>query len=175
MAITILLVATAVGALMPSKPLAPTPPPAADGNIVETRIVDEPVAEPTTAQEPALYGSEVSLPRQPDGHFWADVEVNGRMIRFLVDTGASGVAINQHDAGTAGLTFSPSDFTVVGQGASGEVLGQPVMLDRIKLGARSVEQLPAIVLADSEHSLLGQNFLRQFDSVTIKNDKMVLR
>jgi aspartyl protease family protein len=176
-AIFILLVATAIGVLMPSSltirsaPNAPSPE-------LEPRgysLAEEKVSAVAQTPEQASFSSELTLPRQPDGHFYADVDVNGRTIHFLVDTGASGVGMNQEDARSAGLAFAPSEFTVVGQGASGEVLGQPVVIDRMKLGGKSVEQVGGVVLADSEHSLLGQSFLRQFESVTIKDDRMVLR
>lgn len=171
----ILIVATVIGALMPSRPgIAPAPDQNAPTMVGSSAFNSE--TQPTVqAPEHASYGSEVSLPRQSDGHFYADVEVNGRTVHFLVDTGASGVGMNQQDARTAGVAFAPSQFTIVGQGASGEVLGQPVRIDRIKLGGRSVEQLAGVVLADSEHSLLGQSFLREFESVTIRDDRMVLR
>ena len=117
----------------------------------------------------------VTLERNSDGHFYADARVNGAPIRFLVDTGATGVALARDDAQRAGIPYSSSESEVIGQGASGEVRGMPVSLERISLGHKEAVELPAVILEGSEQSLLGQNFLRRFGSVSIEDDRMVLR
>ena len=117
----------------------------------------------------------VELKREPDGHFYADVEINNMPIRILVDTGASGIALTRDDARRAGLPVSVGMFDVVGEGASGDVKGEYAMLDTVRLGKETARQVPAIVLDGGNQSLLGQSFLRQFDSVEIKGDRMILR
>ena len=67
-------------------------------------------------------GREVVIERKSDGHFYADAMVNGQLVRFLVDTGATGVALTAKDARHVGIFFSPGEFTVVGKGASGAAL-----------------------------------------------------
>jgi predicted aspartyl protease len=64
---------------------------------------------------------------------------------------------------------------VVGEGADGEVHGEIVHLDRVSLGSKSAEGLPAVVLNAGGQSLLGQRFLSKFDSVEIHGDTMVLK
>jgi clan AA aspartic protease (TIGR02281 family) len=64
---------------------------------------------------------------------------------------------------------------VIGHGADGAIKGENVMLDRVSLGDKTVERLPAIVLNSGNQSLLGQSFLSKFASVTMRGDKMVLR
>jgi predicted aspartyl protease len=49
------------------------------------------------------------------------------------------------------------------------------MLDRVTLGDKTVEGIPAIVLNSGGQSLLGQSFLSKFASVHIEDDKMILR
>ena len=129
-------------------------------------------------QEPATTisdGSSTSLERSGDGHFYADVEINGTSIRMLVDTGASGIALSREDARRAGIATSISMPNVVGEGASGEVRGEAVTIDRMSLGGAKAERVGAVVLDSGGMSLLGQDFLRQFASVEIKDDRMVLR
>jgi clan AA aspartic protease (TIGR02281 family) len=75
----------------------------------------------------------------------------------------------------AGLATSIGMPGVVGRGADGDVHGEIVMLDRVELGGKSAEQMPAAVLNAGEQSLLGQSFLSKFDSVEIRGDTMVLR
>ena len=134
------------------------------------------VAAPSPAAELQLTASDaVTLHRQPDGHFYADVEINGTAIRMLVDTGASGIALTRDDARRAGIGISIGMPNVVGQGAGGEVKGEHVTLDRVSLGGESGSGVPAVVLDGGGQSLLGQSFLGKFASVEIKGDRMLLR
>ena len=130
----------------------------------------------SSASEPSSGSSDaVELRREPDGHFYADVEINGTPIRALVDTGASGIALSREDARRAGIGISIGMYEVVGVGASGEVRGERVTLDRVTLGGETAEDMQAIVLDSGDLTLLGQSFLSHFDSVEIQGDKMVLR
>lgn len=127
------------------------------------------------ARSASLDSGAVEIPRSSDGHFYADVEINGEPVRMLVDTGATAIALSQDDARRAGIATSIGMNDVVGRGADGEVRGEVVSLDRVSLGDTSVEGLGAIILRNGEQSLLGQNFLSQFSSVEIQGDTMVLR
>jgi aspartyl protease family protein len=117
----------------------------------------------------------VRLERESNGHFYADVQINGAVINALVDTGASAIALSREDARKAGLATSIGMPNVIGQGADGEVYGEVVTLDSVTLGGTTVEGLRAMVLNSGEQTLLGQDFLAKFDSVEIRGDTMVLR
>lgn len=173
-ALLMLVVGVTVGALMP----APEP---VDGNEVGPRPPQMVAAEasstsaaPSVAATPTL-GGTVALARNDDGHFYTDAQVNGTSINFVVDTGASVVSLTRADAERAGITVDPAQFQVVAQGASGPVMGASVVLNEVSLNGHRVSGLPALVLADSPVSLLGQNYLKQFASVAIENDQMMLR
>lgn len=118
---------------------------------------------------------DVRLERRPDGHFYARVRVNYTTVDFMVDTGASGIALSTADARRANVDFDRSDFEIVGEGASGAVKGQRVLLDSVKLGPERATQVPAVVLDGGDQSLLGQSFLDRFGSVEIRGDTMTLR
>jgi len=120
-------------------------------------------------------GSQVEIQSDPNGHFYADVEINGAPVHMLVDTGASGIALSRDDARSAGVATSIGMNDVVGQGADGSVHGEYVTLDRVRLGETEAHGLEAIVLNSGEQSLLGQEFLSKFDSVEIHGDTMVLK
>ena len=122
----------------------------------------------------SLDSQAVELERNSDGHFYADVKVNGATLHMLVDTGATSIALSRDDARSAGLAVSIGMPEVVGQGADGDVRGEYATLDRVTLGEKTVEGLPAVVLNSGQQSLLGQSFLSKFDSVQIQGDKMVL-
>ena len=117
----------------------------------------------------------IQLDRGPDGHFYADVDINGATVTMLVDTGASGIALSREDARKAGIATSIGMNDVVGRGADGSVHGEFITIDRISLGEKRAEQMPALVLNNGEQSLLGQSFLQKFASVEIRGDTMTLR
>jgi aspartyl protease family protein len=169
LAIMIIFAATLVGALMPSSMPAP-----GDDRREVIRVSELEQNEPKSQGDEAGSGS-VTLERSFDGHFYADARVNGATIHFLIDTGATGIALSAADAQRAGLPFDSSQAEVIGTGASGQVLGHWVKLNRVELGLKSVNDAPAVVLEGGDRSLLGQTFLAQFGSVEIHNDTMVLR
>ena len=119
--------------------------------------------------------SAIELTRDENGYFFADVQINGAPVHMLVDTGATVIALSRNDAQMAGIATPIGMNDVVGEGADGEVKGVQIRLDRVVLGDKSVENLPAIVLNRGGQSLLGQSFLSQFASVKIEGDKMILR
>ena len=128
-----------------------------------------------SSTDDAMPSDAIVLDREDNGHFYADVQINGAPIRVLVDTGASGIALSRSDAQRAGLAVSAGMFEVIGEGANGDVHGEFVRLDRVSLGSKTVEGIAAVVLDEGNHSLLGQNFLSKFDTVEIRGDKMYLR
>lgn len=144
----------------------------------ETTTDDQPqTASGATRSAPQFSSQDgsVELQRSADGHFYADVRINGVEVHMLVDTGATGIALSRDDARMAGIATSIDMNDVVGKGADGAVRGEYVKLDRVELGPLSAEGLDAIVLNSGEQSLLGQSFLSKFSSVQIVHDEMVLR
>jgi len=169
LAILIIAAATVLGALMPS---ATSSAPDSGGNIIRVDSLEQASAPEQTTDSGS---GSVNLQRSYDGHFYADAQVNGATVHFLIDTGATGIALSTDDAKRAGLALDPNQAEVIGSGASGEVRGHWVKLDRVSLGLKSVSDTPAVVLAGGDRSLLGQSFLTQFGSVEIHDDTMVLR
>ena len=135
------------------------------------------VAQLKTNSSPEFSSGDgsLALDRAADGHFYAEVRINGNPVHMLVDTGASGIALSRDDARTAGLATSIGMNDVVGEGADGVVRGEYVKLDRVELGPLSASGLDAVVLNSGQQSLLGQSFLSKFASVQIEGDRMVLR
>ncbi len=120
--------------------------------------------------------ADVTLNRAADGHFYADAMVNGTAIHFLVDTGATTIALTREDAQRAGLQFSNDEFTASAQTANGPAALKPVTLNRVALGPLEANQVDAAIVDKGLNiSLLGQNWLRQVGTVTIQGDRMVLR
>jgi aspartyl protease family protein len=124
---------------------------------------------------PRAPAAEVRIEREGNGHFFVHGEVNGQLAHFVVDTGASMVALTMADAERLGVKFNPAEFEVVGTGASGAVRGQNVMLDRVVVEGREVRDVRGAVLEGLEISLLGQSFLSQIGSIEMSGDTMILR
>ena len=134
-------------------------------------------AAPTTASKTVGNGyAETTLERSSDGHFYAEMRVNGTPITFMVDTGASVIALSREDAARLGISTLESDFTGVAQTASGTVGLKPVTLDRVSLGPLEASQVDAAVVQQGlDTSLLGQSWLRQVGTVRIEGDRMIFR
>lgn len=131
---------------------------------------------PTVAVRKARPAPDIVLDRKADGHFYATVEVNGRPIRFLVDTGATAIALTADDAHALGFGWTPSELAIVGRGASGEVKGKIVELHHLKLGDKEARNMRAAIIPEGlPVSLLGHSFLRQIGSLQIADDRMILR
>lgn len=155
-----------------------------DGGVTNEQATRAQMVRPLAAPSPttsrkdsyaAWVAGTTELPRAPDGHFYAEATVNTAPIRFLVDTGASVVALTGADARAAGLSWSDADVRPIAQGASGPVEGVPVMLERLTLDRHEADNVRAVIVPDGlPVSLLGQSFLQQIDPVRIERERMVL-
>ena len=94
---------------------------------------------------------------------------------FIVDTGASNVALTVDDARRIGLKFDPGEFQYVGEGASGPVRGKLVKLDRVSIDGKTVDDVSGVILEGSNLSLLGQSYLARMGEVQMVGDTMVLK
>ncbi len=169
-ALGILIVASVIGALMPSSPV---PVDRRDKSVVI--VSPQSTSSPTAAASAMDDGSGViRLAREADGHFYIDTKVNGAPVRFLVDTGASMIALTVRDAQNAAIPVEPHNFQVIARGASGDVMGAPVQLGQFTLGGHTVTSVDAVVIDGGQQSLLGQDFLARFNSVEIHGDEMLL-
>ena len=118
---------------------------------------------------------EAVLRREDDGHFYANVLVDGRDYRFLVDTGASIVALTGDDARGMGLDWDESRLRPVGRGASGDVHGVPTFIERLEVGGMEARNVEAVIIPEGlDVSLLGQSVLGKFPNVGINGDEMTL-
>ena len=103
----------------------------------------------------------VTLNSDRRGHFQTNVMVDGRSIEFLVDTGASSVALRESDAARLGIHPSARDYNVRMQTANGIGRAARVRLDRVELSGITVRDVDAVVVPDSAlgTNLLGMSFL----------------
>lgn len=117
----------------------------------------------------------IELRRQSDGHFHADLRVNGQPLSFMVDTGASQIVLSQRDARAAGIDLDRLDFRNRAETANGWVATAPVRLREVKFGGLVTRGVPASVSAGTlDTSLLGMDYLRRFARIEIEGDTMRL-
>ncbi|QTD44023.1 retropepsin-like aspartic protease family protein [Ottowia testudinis] len=116
---------------------------------------------------------ELVIPRGRDGHFYVDGEINHVPVTFLVDTGASSVAVSTRVARAARLPDG-RPVTVSTAGGTREarlVHGVPIKAG--PLARNDVSVTTGLDMGDGNSALLGQSFLRHFD-VRIEGNRMVL-
>jgi aspartyl protease family protein len=121
----------------------------------------------------ASASAEIVLQRSRDGHYYADGEINGRAVKFLLDTGATQIALSPKLANTLGLSLGRP---VTLQTAAGRATGYPARLARVRLGAIEMQDLGAVVSEGMSEDavLLGMNFLKRLEIVQ-RGDQLTLR
>ncbi|MFQ5562056.1 MAG: TIGR02281 family clan AA aspartic protease [Parvularculaceae bacterium] len=120
---------------------------------------------------------EVRIAAAHDHQFYVVAGVNRRSAEFLVDTGASFVALRDTDARAAGVFTIPADYTVPIRTANGETKAALVTLDEVEIDGIVVRGVKAFVLPDEQLSvnLLGMSFLSRLESVEARAGELVLR
>ena len=118
---------------------------------------------------------EVVLRRSKDGHFYADVSINGSDIRMLADTGASVISLSVADAESAGIDVDQLDFNMRLSTANGMAVAAQVKLDEVRIGSIVRQDVTAVVSRGLPQSLLGMNFFSSLSKFQIENDELLLR
>jgi aspartyl protease family protein len=147
-----------------------TPAPAA-----ATTAERKPTVAETVAQAQAGIRS-LSIPRDARGHFETEGRIDGQRIAFMVDTGASVVALNESSASRFGLRPAPSDYRATVTTANGTVKAAPTRLAMVDVGGLVVRDVDAMVLPDEalSENLLGLSFLSKLRRFEYANGRMVL-
>ena len=109
-----------------------------------------------------------------DGDFVLNLDVNGSPTKFLLDTGATTVALSLADALAAGMNQRELVFEARAETANGAVRAAPVRLHEIRLGGFVVRDLPAVVIEGLDVSLLGMGLLRRFQSFEMRSGKITM-
>jgi aspartyl protease family protein len=118
----------------------------------------------------------VSIPRDGRGHFQTDGRIEGQRIGFMVDTGASVIALNETSAARIGVRPSRADFNATVGTANGTVKAARTRLAMVDIGGLIVRDVDAMVLPDAalSENLLGLSFLSKLERFEYANGRMVL-
>lgn len=118
----------------------------------------------------------LNIPRDTRGHFATEGRIDGQRINFMVDTGASVVALNESSAARFGLRPTPGQYTSKVNTANGTVKAARTQIAMIDLGGLIVRDVDAMVLPDEalSENLLGLSFLSKLKRFEYANGQMVL-
>jgi aspartyl protease family protein len=122
-----------------------------------------------------VVGKEVRIPMTRDGHFWADVELNGTKRRMLVDSGATVTALSETTAAAAGVEADGTLVPLLMNTANGTIRADAGTLDRLEIGGIEARKLKIVIspgLGDTD--VLGMNFLSQLQSWRVENRTLIL-
>lgn len=132
------------------------------------RLGESPVALGTSGS-----GKRITLMADNRGHFVNTGFINGKPMKYMVDTGASVVAIGRPDAERMGIPFQQGQAVFMST-ANGMAQGWRVRLDSMRLGDVEVLGVDAVVMPEGmPFVLLGNSFLASFQ-MTRTNEQMVL-
>ena len=132
-----------------------------------------PVAAVALAPSPT---HDAAIAKAADGHYWAQGQVDGHAVRFLVDTGATAVALTQDDAKRLGFDPAHLDYSYSVITADGKARAAPIKLASIAVAGARVDDVQAYVIERGlETSLLGMTYLGRLSRFEATQNAMILR
>jgi aspartyl protease family protein len=109
-----------------------------------------------------------------DGHFWADVDLDGVTRRMLIDSGATTTAISEATALEAKLK-DDSPFPVVLNTANGQITARTATASRIVIGSIIARDVPVVVSpAFGNTDVVGMNVLSRLRAWRVEGRTLVL-
>ena len=142
------------------------------GKRLNMRVGDAPASVGEQAGSKSS-GSKIVLTAGDGGHFLAQGSINGKSVQFMVDTGATAVAMGAAEAKRMGIDYTAGKPVRMNT-ANGQALGYLLTLNSVRIGDVEEQNVEAIVSQQSmPYVLLGNSFLTRF-SMRRDNDQMVL-
>jgi aspartyl protease family protein len=129
-----------------------------------------------TSSYPVATGArELVVNQDQDGGFYVMGQVNGQLVRFLVDTGASDTVLSPADARRIGVDTAALQFDHAAETANGVGYGAPFTADSLAVGAIRFTGVPLLInQAPMRSSLLGMSFLKRLESFHVEGRKLYL-
>jgi len=148
--------------------LAPKPPE------LRAARAEAPIA--IAAAPEAAAGERAEIAKAADGHYWADAEVNGAPVRFLVDTGATAVALTPADAQRLGIRLDQLKYDYTVGTAAGQTRAASVKLASISVAGARIDNVDALVIEKGlDASLLGMTYLGRLSSFQATRQALFLQ
>lgn len=121
-------------------------------------------------------GRSVTVARDSRGHFQTEGRVDGRRLGFMVDTGASVIALTEREAERLGIRPSGAAYTASVSTANGVVRAAPVTLNSVDIGGLVVRDVRALVVPGRglSENLLGLSYLTRLKRFEYSNNRLLL-
>src|SRR6202007_3200162 len=121
-------------------------------------------------------GRTLNISRDARGHFATEGRIEGQRIGFMVDTGASVIALNESSAARFGLRPSPGDYNATVTTANGTIKAARARIAMMDVGGLIVRDVEAMVLPDEalSENLLGLSFLSKLKRFEYANGRLVM-
>jgi aspartyl protease family protein len=128
------------------------------------------------AAAPVSSGRTVSIDKDRNGHFQTEARVDGSYLSFMVDTGATVIALKERDAARVGIHPAPVDYTANVSTANGPAKAARAHLSSIEVGGVRVRDVDALIMPDGmlDQNLLGMAFLSRLKRFEYADGKLVM-
>ncbi len=141
------------------------------GKRATLRVGDAPVS--TGGSTTISRGTRIVLTAGSGGHFVTAGQINGKAVQFMVDTGATSIAMGMQDAERAGINYKTGQVIGIST-ANGNTQGYRIKLNSVRIGDVEVFDVDAVVTPQAmPFMLLGNSFLTRFQ-MTRESDQMTL-
>lgn len=124
--------------------------------------------------EPVVEGHEVRIPMAIDGHFWVEGSLNGRRIKFLVDSGATMTTIGRETAEAAGVSVSANRGQLVRTG-NGMLRVATGRADTLAVGPIERSNVGLHIADHEDLNVLGMNYLTTLERWGVEGRWLILQ
>lgn len=121
-----------------------------------------------------IVGDEVRIRMAPDGHFWANVSLNGTERRMLIDSGATMTTLSEETAAAAGVAAGTGMLPVVLRTANGMVQARTGTVETLAIGPIRARDLRIVVAPSLGTDIIGMNFLTDLASWRVEGRTLIL-
>jgi aspartyl protease family protein len=122
-----------------------------------------------------VVGEEVRIRMAPDGHFWANVTMNGVRQRMLIDSGATVTTLSESTAAAVSVSRNPDVVPVVLRTANGMIRARTGTIEQLRVGNIRAKDLKVLISpAMGNLDVLGMNFLSELASWRVEGRTLVM-
>ena len=151
--------------------------PMADAGGAPRRLVAaSAVSEPAYPRSEQASSNRETIEPDRGGQYEAEVEIDGRRLPVMIDTGATFLTLSYEDAERLGIRLMPSDYMYKASTANGVSMVGKVQLSRVTLGSITIRDVTALVCGRGQlvQSLLGMSFLSRLSSLSVDHGRLAL-
>jgi aspartyl protease family protein len=150
--------------------------PSAQQQGVSTAAARSAMAAPEPRQTNSAYGRTLTVRADKRGHFNVEGRVDGRRMDFVVDTGATIIAIPEREAARLGIHPARREYVAEIRTANGTIYGAPTRLAMVEVGGLMVRDVQAVVMPNQalSENLLGMSFLSRLRRFEFADGRLML-